>query len=85
MVPRSSQAVAITIRLDNTKPSNGATRMKTRVLAIPLPMRTAGPVFNIAAPIMPPIRACDELEGIPNHQVMRLQEIAPLNAPKMTM
>ena len=30
-----------------------------------------------AAPTRPPIRACDELEGSPNHQVSRFQAIAP--------
>ena len=29
-----------------------------------------------AAPTNPPINVCDELEGIPNHQVIRFQTIA---------
>ena len=28
----------------------------------------------------PPINACDELDGSPNHQVMRFQTIAPMTA-----
>ena len=28
----------------------------------------------------PPINACDELDGSPNHQVMRFQAIAPITA-----
>ena len=30
-----------------------------------------------AAPIRPPISACDELDGMPKHQVSRFQTIAP--------
>src|SRR5512139_572025 len=34
----------------------------------------------MVAPMMPPIRACDELEGMPYHQVSRFQKIADRSA-----
>src|SRR5207244_1759918 len=33
-----------------------------------------------AEPTRPPISACEELEGSPNHQVRRFQVIAPISA-----
>src|SRR5437868_6486702 len=38
----------------------------------------------MAAPPKPPIRACEELEGRPNFQVMRFQTMAPMRAARMT-
>ena len=40
------------------------------------------PLCAIAAPISPPISACDELEGNPSHQVARFHAIAPRSAAK---
>src|SRR4051812_42906744 len=34
------------------------------------------------APTMPPIRACEDEEGSPNHQVARFQTIAPTKPAK---
>ncbi len=42
------------------------------------------PVFATTAPTMPPISACDELDGMPYHHVTRFQKIAPINAPNTT-
>ena len=52
----------------------------------PRPLQTIAvrPAFIIPAPANPPIKACELLEGIPNHQVSRFQQIAPINAPKIT-
>jgi len=36
------------------------------------------------APTSPPISACELLDGMPPHQVMTFQAIAPTSAPKMT-
>ena len=33
---------------------------------------------------MPPIRACDELDGRPKYQVVRFQAIAPTRPPNTT-
>src|SRR5580765_7975716 len=38
----------------------------------------------MAAPIKPPIRVCEELDGIPNHQVSRFQAMAPISPEKIT-
>jgi hypothetical protein len=38
----------------------------------------------ITAPTMPPINACDELEGMPYHQVITFQTMAPNSAPNTT-
>src|ERR1700676_5394779 len=38
----------------------------------------------MAAPMNPPRRVWDELEGMPNHQVSRFQAIAPMSPEKMT-
>ncbi len=38
------------------------------------------PDCAIAAPISPPISACDELDGSPSRQVSRFQAIAPISA-----
>ena len=38
----------------------------------------------MAAPTSPPMRACDEDDGIPNHQVMRFHAIAPSRAAATT-
>jgi len=42
------------------------------------------PALLIPAPTSPPIRACELLDGMPAHQVMRFQVIAPISAPKIT-
>ena len=41
------------------------------------------PDWTSAAPISPPISACDELDGRPNHQVNRFQAIAPISAARI--
>lgn len=42
------------------------------------------PAEAMVAPIRPPMRACEELEGRPTSQVSRFQRIAPTRAAKMT-
>ncbi len=46
-------------------PSSGAMKMKDAVFKIPGQSSGAGPDFASAAPINPPISACDELDGMP--------------------
>ncbi len=43
-----------------------------------------GPAFATPAPISPPMRACELLDGMPKYQVMTFQAIAPIRAPKIT-
>ena len=65
-------------------PSIGETMMNAAVLMMPGASSGAMPAFETAAPIMPPMSACDELDGIPKYQVMRFQDIAPMSAPKIS-
>src|SRR4051794_25850536 len=43
---------------------------------------TLEPSATNAEPIMPPINACDEDDGSPNHQVARFHAMAPISPPK---
>src|SRR2546422_8830009 len=52
----------------------------TTLCASPCQSTPCSPDAASAAPTRPPISACDELEGRPNHQVSRFQAIAPSNA-----
>src|SRR5690348_4387939 len=75
------------------KPAAGDTIIgSTTLLRMPLPSHQCSPgidqmmtcQFSLAAanaaPIRPPISACDELDGRPHHQVIRSQIVAPSNA-----
>ncbi len=44
----------------------------------------SGPLATSIAPTMPPISACDELDGRPKYQVVRFHAIAPTRPPKTT-
>src|SRR5713101_3638309 len=48
--------------------------------AIPCHSTPFSPDWTSAAPISPPIRACDDDEGNPSHHVKRFQTIAPATA-----
>ena len=43
----------------------------------PVQITPCAPTAAIMAPTMPPIRACDELDGIPSSQVSRFQTMPP--------
>ena len=45
---------------------------------------TSTPANAMAAPTNPPINVCDELDGIPYHQVTTFQMIAASNPDKIT-
>ena len=66
------------------KPIKGEMKMKATVLSTPA--TTSGPLPALAsvAPTMPPMSACELLEGMPYHQVMTFQAMAPIKAPKTT-
>ena len=57
--------------------------MKTSVLTSPLATSTPGPALTTAAPAKPPMRAWEDDDGRPHHQVRRFQTIAPTSAAKM--
>src|SRR5919204_89359 len=54
----------------------------TTLCAIPCQSTPFEPDWTSAAPTRPPISACDELDGSPNHQVRRFQAIAPASAAR---
>jgi hypothetical protein len=62
----------------------GARKINAAILAITSTLGAAKPACAIAAPAKPPISVCDELEGIPNHQVKRFQKIAANKPAKIT-
>src|SRR3954468_3461444 len=68
----------------STKPSSGDTKMKITVFQMPPAISAPAPLLAMTAPTMPPISACDELLGMPYHQVMTFQVIAPTSAPNTT-
>src|SRR4051812_9444226 len=78
------QETTSTNRSARAKPINGDATMASRVGARPLHTTTLKPAFEMAAPNIPPIRAWEELDGIPPSQVMTFQQIAPINAPNTT-
>ena len=56
----------------------------TTIFPMPLQLSPKLPTEIKTAPIIPPTSACEELEGIPNHQVSKFQTIAPNNAAMIT-
>jgi hypothetical protein len=48
-------------------------------------MMAMPPAFAVPAPSRPPIKACELLDGIPAHHVMRFHDIAPMSAAKITL
>src|SRR3954468_20886625 len=51
----------------------------------PSPWTAENPTEATAAPIMPPISACDDDDGTPNHQVTRFHVIAPIRPAKIAV
>ncbi|MNX92569.1 hypothetical protein D3C86_1247180 [compost metagenome] len=80
---RQIQYSPITSEKAITKPSTGeSTRLCTMLekLLGPSQWMEPKPWPAIPAPTMPPIRACEELEGRPQYQVTRFQKIADKRA-----
>src|SRR4051812_28689210 len=78
---RNTLDTSTIINEPSTNPSNGETKMNSTVFHTPAPMSELAPALAITAPTMPPINACDELLGMPYHQVTRFQVVAPTRAP----
>lgn len=49
----------------------------------PAQLTPARPIAASPAPIKPPNRACDELDGIPNSHVSRFHRMPPMRPAKM--
>src|SRR4051794_25474646 len=66
--------------------STGATAAgKSTFSTIPSTLTTSGPSATNAAPISPPISACDEDDGRPAHHVARFHAIAPTRPANTTV
>ena len=81
---RQSQATATINKDPSKKPMVGEIRMKATVFTSPEAINGALPALAMVAPTMPPIKACELLEGMPYHQVITFQAMAPMSAPKIT-
>jgi hypothetical protein len=72
-------------KVEMIMPISGARRIKAAITAILLAWTAANvPALMMAAPANPPIKVCDEEEGIPNHQVARFHTMAAINPEKIT-
>ena len=65
-------------------PIIGASNIKEIVFNTGSELIAANPRQAMAAPAKAPISACDEEEGMPNHQVNKFQKMADNNPEKMT-
>src|SRR3954466_2151927 len=66
--------------------STGAMAAGTSTFSMmPSPLMTSAPSATNAAPIRPPISACDELDGSPAHHVARFHAIAPTSPANTTV
>src|SRR4051794_36045677 len=74
----------MTVAPKATRPaSTGAISAGTSTLeSTPSPSTAEKPTPATTAPIMPPMRACEEEEGTPNHHVVRFHVIAPIKPAK---
>src|SRR5438034_10053880 len=61
------------------KPSKGEKTMAAAVMPRPLHTIEPSPALVTAAPASPPINACELLEGIPSHHVIKFQQMAPIS------
>src|SRR5258706_90164 len=62
----------------------GESKIDPRILVRPAVSSTLAPDFATAAPARPPMRACDELDGMPNHHVIKSHAMARVRAAKTT-
>jgi hypothetical protein len=73
-----------TSRRAKRNPVKGDSTMAALVVSTPFHTIASRPALKIPAPSRPPISACELLEGIPAHHVIKFQEIAPIRDPKIT-
>jgi hypothetical protein len=66
-------------------PRIGAIKINITILITPAIITESIPELATAAPTSPPTRVCDELEGIPYHQVIRFHVIAARTAAAITV
>src|ERR1700722_16008566 len=80
----NSHDTSSTIISARKKPVAGDSKMAQMVLPSPDHTTACQPALATPAPTSPPIRACDEDEGMPASQVTTFQTIAPIKAAKIT-
>ena len=80
----NTQETVSTISKARKNPVSGDPTIAAPVFSKPAHTGAAPPAFMTPAPTSPPISACELLEGMPAHHVIKFHEIAPIRAPKMT-
>ena len=65
-------------------PINGAKKIKRTTFRISPPAITSHPACATAAPAKPPIRVCEDDDGIPSLQVSRFQNVAANSPARIT-
>src|SRR6476660_4944117 len=78
VLPTNAQDTAKTRTSASKNPTAGEMIIAAVVLSTPPHTVEARPALAIPAPKRPPIRAWELLDGMPAHQVIRFQEIAPI-------
>ena len=63
---------------DITIPINGARNIKAAIFRITAPCMALKPFAIIADPAKPPIKVCEEEDGMPCHHVNKFQIMAPI-------
>ena len=85
--------VTTVIKYEINPPIMGAKKMKKITVKISFPVMTPKPsskeplaiaTWVTAAPAKPPIKVCEDEEGIPNHHVRRFQMVAAISPEKIT-
>jgi hypothetical protein len=82
---RKSQLTTTMLKAPSRKPNTGEKKIPSATKAQPSGRMTASPALTTAAPRKPPIRACEELVGRANNQVMMFHTIAASTPAKMTV
>src|SRR5215207_736331 len=65
-------------------PTKGARKINSTVFITGAELTAPRPPWAMAAPAKPPIRVCEEEEGMPNHQVSKFQAMAAIRPEKTT-
>ena len=65
-------------------PIKGARKINRITFKISPDATTSQPAWATAAPAKPPIKVCEEEEGIPSRQVSKFQNVAAINPARIT-
>src|SRR5512133_273303 len=82
-IRRATQMIPIISARATTNPITGESTRGNRTLSTNLRhLNAPHPACTTTAPASAPINACEELDGIPYHHVIRFQMLAPINTAK---